>query len=195
MTREDFVASSWSIAPRYLRRQIELACEATGRTTLDAVWIESPEIGRLEFGETDFYRHLREAFKALEESRDSGQIKSYGLSVGRGLHAATVREDRLDLERIRELAVDLAGDGHGLRWLLTPHQDTRATNLGLTVMATAAGPHQPLPAVENERSKFWSGLNSGEASGVLIDARDTHDLDALETLTSRADFPDRTVCD
>ncbi len=195
LTREDFVASSWSIAPRYLRRQIELACEATGRTTLDAAWIESPEIGRVEFGEEDFYNRLREAFGALEEARSAGLIKTYGLSVGRGLQAAIDREDRLDLKRILGLAQDLAGHGHGLKWLLMPGQETQATDLGLTIVATAAAPHQPLPSVTDERTEFWAKLATTDVSGVLVEARDALDLEMLTTLISRADSPDRTACD
>jgi hypothetical protein len=79
------------------------------------------EIGRSVVGEELTYQRLRAAFEKLEEMRTQNRIRYYGICSYVGLRSPLTEVGvHLKLERVVELAKEVGGQQHGLRFLMVP---------------------------------------------------------------------------
>ena len=62
---------------------------------------------------------LRGAFVWLEQAREMGKIRAYGVATWKCFRVALGAEDHVSLQDLVHLARDVGGLHHGFRWLRT----------------------------------------------------------------------------
>src|ERR1044072_720536 len=121
-----------AIAPAFLADQIERSRHNLGLQTIDVYYLHNPETQLATVGARGFADRLRRAFAALEQAVADGAIRYYGTATWGGL-----REGRLSLESLADLAREVGGDRHHLRFVQLPF------NLGMQEAATRPRPGAP----------------------------------------------------
>lgn len=115
--------------PDFIQDQLGRSLERLGLETLDVCLLHNPEYflsdekkrsaGSLDERRAEFYRRLREAFRALEEEVAAGRIRSYGVSSNTAASAASDPE-ATSLSRMLEAAREAGGADHHFRVLQLP---------------------------------------------------------------------------
>jgi aryl-alcohol dehydrogenase-like predicted oxidoreductase len=123
--REELVGGMHSMAPSYLKNQLERSRQNLGVDTIDVFYIHNPEQQLGEVSRSVFHDRLRRAFAALEQEVASDRIRVYGTATWNGYRQDRTATDYLDLAQIVEIAREVAGDGHHFRAIQLPF------NLGL----------------------------------------------------------------
>lgn len=90
-----------SMAPGYVRHQIESSRAATGRAVLDLVYLHNPE---RHTPRHDVRHRLRDGFVALEQARAEGLVAGYGVATWSGFSHA-----HFTVQQILALAQEAAG--------------------------------------------------------------------------------------
>lgn len=151
LTPEELVEGVHSLAPRYLRHQLDRSLEALGVAQVDLFHLHNPEHARPRLGPRVFDEVMLEAFRACEALVAEGKAKAYGVATWNGFRVTPDRPDHLSLERLLDLAEQAGGKGHGFRWiqvplnlgmpeaLLAPTQDFGGRRLPLLQAARQAG--------------------------------------------------------
>jgi len=67
----------------------------------------------------EFWQRLRSAFEFLEQSAARNEIRSYGVATWNGFRVEPDADGYHSLERMVEIARDLAGDDHHFRFIQT----------------------------------------------------------------------------
>jgi aryl-alcohol dehydrogenase-like predicted oxidoreductase len=115
------VVSGHCIHPACLRASLQRSLANLNLGTLDVLYLHNaaeaqlPAVGRVEF-----MRRLRAAFVVLEEERGAGRIVSYGLATWDSLRVPADHASFLDLQAVVDMAVDVGGVNHGLRFIQAP---------------------------------------------------------------------------
>ncbi|HEX8161693.1 MAG TPA: aldo/keto reductase [Pyrinomonadaceae bacterium] len=116
----DIVAGSHCMTPRYLAHQIDQSLRNMGLACVDVYYIHNPETQLGVVSREEFDGRLRAAFSQLERSVGEGKIKSYGVATWNGFRAAPGKKGHHPLERMAELAREVAGEGHHFRFVQLP---------------------------------------------------------------------------
>lgn len=158
-TAADLVAGCHSLAPGYVRHQLETSLRNLGLGTVDVYYLHNPEQQLDEVAPDLFLRRVRAAFEVLEEAVASGQVGAYGTATWNGYRVRPGHPEWLSLETLVHMAQEVAGNAHHFRVvqlpfnlampeaLIAPTQTlgrtpvsllTAARELGITVMGSAS---------------------------------------------------------
>jgi aryl-alcohol dehydrogenase-like predicted oxidoreductase len=156
---EELVSGCHSLAPGYLRHQIETSRRNLGLGKLDVAYLHNPEQQLDEVPPDFLLDRLRAAFEVLEQAVGRGDVGVYGTATWNGYRVRPGRRDWLSLETLVATAREVAGDAHHFKVvqlpfnlvlpeaLIAPTQTlerrpvtllTAARELGVTVMCSAS---------------------------------------------------------
>ena len=117
---EDFAGGSHCMTPKYLQNQLEQSLRNMNLACVDVYYIHNPESQLGEITEQEFYVRLRAAFEALEKARAGGQLKTYGVATWNGFRVPAGSSGYHSLNRMVDLAREVGGESHGLRFIQLP---------------------------------------------------------------------------
>jgi aryl-alcohol dehydrogenase-like predicted oxidoreductase len=116
----DIVAGSHCMTPRYLAHQINQSLSNMNLDAIDVYYIHNPETQLGVVSREVFDERLRAAFEQLERSVAEGKIKRYGVATWNGFRVAPDSKSYHSLERMTELAREVAGDAHHFHFVQLP---------------------------------------------------------------------------
>lgn len=119
---EDVAGGMHSIAPAFLRDQLERSRVNLGLETIDVFYLHNPESQLEHVDREQFYARVRAAFATCEELAAEGKIQFYGAATWQGFRAP----GKLSLARMASIAREIAGESHRFRFIQLPF------NLGMT---------------------------------------------------------------
>lgn len=109
------------IHPQCLRLSLQRSLANLGVATLDVLYLHNAaEAQRAQVGDAEFLRRLRAAFVTLEAERAAGRIVAYGLATWDALRVRPDDPSFLDLQAAVDLAAEVGGPNHGLRYVQAP---------------------------------------------------------------------------
>ncbi len=117
VSKDDVVADSHCISPRFLMDQLDRSRRNMGLATIDVFYLHNPETQLDELGEDEFYKRVEAAFAMLEEAVSDGKIRYYGAATWDGFRQA---EGGLSLRRMESIARSIAGELHKFRFIQLP---------------------------------------------------------------------------
>jgi aryl-alcohol dehydrogenase-like predicted oxidoreductase len=159
LAAEDIVDGCHAMTPRYLRDQLARSLRNLRLDAVDVYYVHNPEHALPELGRAAWEARVRDAFRALEEACDAGQVGCYGVATWNGLRADAKQPEHIGLERLVALAKEAGGAKHRFavvqlplnlamtEALLQPTQEVRgaalpaldaARELGIAVVGSAS---------------------------------------------------------
>lgn len=117
---EELVSCCHCMAPQWLRHSLGQSLDNLGVQTVDVFFVHNPETQLQTLDRDSFYDRLRRAFEALEAAADAGQLRVYGLATWSGLRAKPHERDFVSLERVMQVAHEVAGTRHRMRAIQLP---------------------------------------------------------------------------
>lgn len=123
---DDFVGGSHCMTPAYLQHQLDQSLTNLGLDCVDVYYIHNPESQLGQVSPQEFEYRLKGAFERLEELKQLGKLRMYGVATWNGFRVAPSATAYHSLIRIVELATEVGGQQHGLRFIQLPY------NLGMT---------------------------------------------------------------
>jgi aryl-alcohol dehydrogenase-like predicted oxidoreductase len=192
--REDLVSGCHSLAPGYLRHQLDTSLHNLGVATVDVAYLHNPEQQLEEVPPDFFLARMRAAFEVLEQAVARGEVGVYGTATWNGYRVRPGRSEWLSLETLVQTAREVAGDGHHFKIvqlpfnlaqpeaLVAPTQTlgrtpvtllAAARELGVTVMCSASLMQGRLSrGLPPQAHVVWKGLDT-DAQRALQVARST----------------------
>ncbi len=158
LERSDIVAGMHSLAPSFLKDQLERSRRNLGVETVDVFYLHNPETQLIELNELTVYGRIGAAFQTLEELAGEGKISFYGVATWHAFRGKPGSGKGLSLRRLIDLARSSKGKRHRFRFVQMPfnlamaepftlrHHDGRpesrtvlemAAEEGITVVASA----------------------------------------------------------
>ena len=116
----DDIVGSHCMTPSYLQNQLDQSLRNMGLESVDVYYVHNPESQLGHVSETEFYHRLRLAFERLEENRKQGKLQFYGVATWNGFRAQTNSGNHHSLARMMEIASEVGGESHGLRFIQLP---------------------------------------------------------------------------
>jgi aryl-alcohol dehydrogenase-like predicted oxidoreductase len=116
----DIAGGSHCMTPRYLQNQLSQSLENMNLSCVDVYYVHNPESQLAAVSREEFWQRLRAAFEFLEQGVASGQIKNYGVATWNGFRAEPDAREYHSLERMAEIANEVAGDKHHFRFIQLP---------------------------------------------------------------------------
>lgn len=144
---DDFVGGSHCMTPAYLQNQLDQSLKNLGVDSVDVYYIHNPESQLGYVSEAEFYHRLQSAFERLERNRRDGKLRYYGAATWNGFRVPPNSPEYHSLERMVELARQVAGENHGFRFIQLPVNlamaegidvAEQAERLGVTAIASAS---------------------------------------------------------
>ena len=114
------IVGSHCMTPSYLENQLEQSLRNLDLESVDVYYVHNPESQLAHLSATEFYRRLRLAFERLEENRQQGKLQSYGVATWNGFREHADSGKHHSLMRMVEIARELGGESHGLRFIQLP---------------------------------------------------------------------------
>lgn len=179
---EDIVDGCHAMSPAYLRDQFDRSQRNLGLGTLDLLYLHNAPDAQLPVvGHDEFVRRLREAFAVLEEFRSQGRLEAYGLATWESLRVAPGDPGHFGIEEALEIAEEVGGPEHGLRYLQFPfslampeavRRATQPTGGPLRPVFACARRHHlgcftSVPLVQGQlarRGPAWSPLTAAQSA-------------------------------
>jgi aryl-alcohol dehydrogenase-like predicted oxidoreductase len=125
VTWGDIAGGSHCMTPRYLENQLAQSLRNLKLDCVDVYYVHNPESQLSAVSTDEFWKRLRAAFEFLEQSVNEGKIKYYGVATWNGFREEPGANGYHSLETMVELARDIAGENHHLRFIQLP------VNLGM----------------------------------------------------------------
>jgi aryl-alcohol dehydrogenase-like predicted oxidoreductase len=99
--RKTDVVSGHSLAPSFLRHQLDRSRHNLGLDTLDVMFLHNPE-HQLEWAiaEPEFLQRIEDAFAVLEAAVDAGHLRFYGVATWDGLRCGPDQQAHLGLVKL-----------------------------------------------------------------------------------------------
>jgi aryl-alcohol dehydrogenase-like predicted oxidoreductase len=116
----DLVAGCHSLAPGYLRHQLETSRRNLGLRSVDVIHLHNPEQQLDEVPPDVFLDRVRSAFETLERAVADGQAGVYGTATWNGYRVRPGRPDWLSLETLVHAAQEVAGNAHHFKVVQLP---------------------------------------------------------------------------
>ena len=120
MTARDVVGGMHSMAPAFLADQLGRSRENLGIETIDVFYLHNPETQLSYVSPEEFYARIHQAFMFLEQAVNEGGIQFYGAATWEGFRKPAQSPCALSLERLADIAREIAGDGHHFRFIQLP---------------------------------------------------------------------------
>jgi aryl-alcohol dehydrogenase-like predicted oxidoreductase len=108
------------MAPRFLEDQLERSLKNLGLECVDVFYVHNPETQLDDVPPAEFRNRLRAAFEVLEKSAGAGKIGAYGLATWNAFRADSNSPGYLSLAEMVEIAREVGGENHRLRFLQLP---------------------------------------------------------------------------
>jgi aryl-alcohol dehydrogenase-like predicted oxidoreductase len=109
------------IAPAYLEQMIAWSRRNLGVETIDIYYLHNPETQRISLSHDTFRARMLDAFETLEEAVQRGFIASYGTATWTAYRCVPATPDYVAMTEIVELAMEVAGPDHHLRYVQLPY--------------------------------------------------------------------------
>ena len=109
LSASDVVGGMHSMAPAFLRDQMERSRENLGISSIDVFYLHNPETQLAYISETEFLGKIRQAFEYLESAVADGQIHYYGTATWQGYRHSKPSREALQLEKLAGIASEIAG--------------------------------------------------------------------------------------
>ncbi len=156
---DDFVGGSHCMTPAYLQNQLDQSLRNLSVDSIDVYYIHNPESQLGHVSDAEFYKRINIAFERLEENRQAGKLRAYGVATWNGFRVGADSREYHSLSRMVEAAREVGGTQHGFRFIQLPfnlampealtsiNQNVggeklttieAATKLGVTVVASAS---------------------------------------------------------
>jgi aryl-alcohol dehydrogenase-like predicted oxidoreductase len=119
--RPDDVVRGHSIAPGFLRHQLEASLENLGVDSVDVYYLHNPESQLGAIDRKTFRSRLREAFRCLEALAGEGRLRWYGTATWNGYRVRKDSRDFLSLSDVVGVAREVAGEEHRFRFVQAPY--------------------------------------------------------------------------
>ena len=116
----EIAGGSHCMTPRYLQSQLDQSLANMGLDCIDVYYVHNPESQLSEVPPEDFWQRLRAAFEFLEQSAANGKIRDYGVATWNGFRAEPDSGGYHSLERMADIAKEVAGDQHNFRFIQLP---------------------------------------------------------------------------
>ncbi len=116
----DIAGGSHCMTPRYLENQLRQSLRNINVECIDVYYVHNPESQLSTVPADEFWRRLRAAFEFLEQAVTESKIKYYGVATWNGFREAPDAEGYHSLETMVELARDIGGGEHHLRFIQLP---------------------------------------------------------------------------
>jgi aryl-alcohol dehydrogenase-like predicted oxidoreductase len=114
------IVGSHCMTPSYLQNQLDQSLRNMDLERVDVYYVHNPESQLSHVSETEFYRRLGLAFERLEENRQQGKLQSYGVATWNGFREHADSGKHHSLVRMVEIAREVGGESHGLRFIQLP---------------------------------------------------------------------------
>ncbi|HXX94595.1 MAG TPA: aldo/keto reductase [Planctomycetota bacterium] len=150
----DVVEPGHSMAPKFLRHEVEQSLKNLGVETIDVYYVHNPETQLPVVGPDDYYTRLTEAFRALEECAREGKIQWYGTATWHAYRVPPGTEAAVSLEKTVACARSAGGENHRFRVIQLPF------NLAM--------PEASLAATQERGGGAVSALAAAEALGLAV---------------------------
>ncbi len=116
----DIAPGSHCMTPRYLQSQLSQSLRNLNLSCVDVYYVHNPESQLSAVSSEEFWKRLRAAFEFLEQCVANGEIRNYGVATWNGFRAEPDEGGYHSLERMVEVATEVAGAGHHFRFIQLP---------------------------------------------------------------------------
>jgi aryl-alcohol dehydrogenase-like predicted oxidoreductase len=116
----DIAAGAHCMTPRYLQSQLSQSLANMNLSCVDVYYVHNPESQLAAVSAEEFWKRLRAAFEFLEQSVANGKIRNYGVATWNGFRAEPDTSGDHSLERMVEIAKEVAGHEHHFRFIQVP---------------------------------------------------------------------------
>jgi aryl-alcohol dehydrogenase-like predicted oxidoreductase len=142
------------MSPRYLESQLNQSLRNMDLSCVDVYYVHNPESQLSAVSQDEFWKRLRAAFEFLEQNVSEGKIRNYGVATWNGFRAEPGAREYHSLERMTEVARDLAGETHHFRFIQLP------VNLAM--------PEALFFQNQNLGEKYVSAAEAASALGITV---------------------------
>jgi aryl-alcohol dehydrogenase-like predicted oxidoreductase len=119
----DIAAGAHCMTPRYLQNQLSQSLANMNLSCVDVYYVHNPE-SQLSVvsavSAEEFWKRLRAAFEFLGQSVANGKIRNYGVATWNGFRAEPDAGGYHSLERMVEIAKEVAAADHHFRFIQLP---------------------------------------------------------------------------
>ena len=130
----DVAGGAHSMAPAFLRDQLDRSRANLNLETVDVLYLHNPETQLEHIPRDEFNMRLSNAFATLEQLRSEGRIQYYGAATWNGFRKPGV----LSLDDMLRIAEQAGGASHGFRFIQLPFNMAMREALANRVMEDAA---------------------------------------------------------
>ena len=116
----DIAGGSHCMTPAYLDNQLRQSLRNMNLDCVDVYYVHNPESQLSAVSPDIFSQRLRAAFQSLEQAVSDNRIKYYGVATWNGFRAEPDSQGYHSLEAMVDIARELAGDTHHLRFIQLP---------------------------------------------------------------------------
>jgi aryl-alcohol dehydrogenase-like predicted oxidoreductase len=120
MTAKDVVSGGHCLTPAFLRDCLARSRANLGVDVVDVYYVHNPEQQLAAITYEELLERLRDAFAALEECVERGEIGVYGCATWHGLRVEPGARGHIGLADLVRLARQIAGDAHHFRMVQLP---------------------------------------------------------------------------
>ncbi|MCB2154744.1 aldo/keto reductase [bacterium] len=110
--QDEIAGGCQCIAPAYIEDQIERSRRNLGLETIDIYYLHNVEMQFAELPRADVLSRIKAAFDVLAQKVVEGEIGWYGVATWNGLRQEADSQERLDLDELERLAVEVEGPNH-----------------------------------------------------------------------------------
>ncbi len=117
------ISSGYNVLnPNYIRKCIDKSLTNMQLDTIDLVYIHNAyESWFQDISRSEFNEKIRRVFQVYEEYRSQNKIRYYGMATWTCFRLPRNEEGYLSLEDMVRIAEDVAGKGHGFRFIQLPY--------------------------------------------------------------------------
>ncbi len=116
----EIAAGAHCMTPRYLQSQLSQSLANMNLSCVDVYYVHNPESQLAVVSAEEFWPRLRAAFEFLEQSVGNGEVRNYGVATWDGFRAEPDVTGYHSLERMVEIAKEVAGGEHHFRFIQLP---------------------------------------------------------------------------
>lgn len=116
----DIAGGSHCMTPRYLENQLNQSLRNMNLSGVDVYYVHNPESQLSAVPPDEFWKRLRAAFEFLERAATEGKVGNYGVATWQGFRAEPHAREYHSLEKMVEVAREIAGENHHFRFIQLP---------------------------------------------------------------------------
>lgn len=121
LSPEEITPTGNVITAKYIEWAFNQSLKNIDSDYIDVYFLHNPEDQLLFIDRETFYKKLRTVFGLLEGKVREGKLKYYGLATWNGFRVKPEEKQYLNLKKIFDIAVDVAGEEHHFRFIQLPY--------------------------------------------------------------------------